>query len=129
MLSLISRLHAILADTLLLYAAVLGAWGTWQLFRRQAISPGLRAGFLLMIGLTAVQGLAGILAYLVGGHPRETLHIVYGIFAIGFLPGVVVFATGGLRGARGTALREAAILTASCWIVAIAFGRGITTGG
>ena len=43
-------------------------------------------------------------------------------FAFLFLPGVYFWAG---RGPRG---REAAFLAIACWVVAIAFGRGIITG-
>ena len=109
------------AVALLLFAAVLGLWGTIQFLRRRAVSPGFRSSYLLMIGLTAVQGALG-LASLTAYRPRELLHVVYGIFAIAFLPGIFLY------GSRGGRPREAAFLTTACWVVAIAFGRGIATG-
>ena len=78
-----------------------------------------------MIGLLAVQGVLGLVMFISGSPrgPREgILHIVYGIFAIVFLPGVFFYV------ARGDRRREAAFLAAACWIVVVAFGRGITTG-
>ncbi|MDQ6772280.1 MAG: hypothetical protein M3024_04720 [Candidatus Dormibacteraeota bacterium] len=138
MLPISAALHQRLGLACLLYAVLVGIWGTFQLARRQSVSSSLRAAFLLMIALTAVQGLIGIVAFAAGGRPRELLHIVYGIFAIIFLPGAVLFASAqGRQGSQGrqggtpganTPLREAAILAGACWIVAIAFGRGILTG-
>src|SRR5262249_41276193 len=75
-----------------------------------------------MIALTGVQGLMGV-ALIAVARPREIVHVVYGAFAIIFLPGVYFWA------ARGSRAREAALMAASCWIVAIAYGRGILTGG
>jgi 4-amino-4-deoxy-L-arabinose transferase-like glycosyltransferase len=115
-------LHGRFAIALLLLAALLGLWGTFSLATRRRVSPGFRSTFLLMAGLTGVQGLAGIIAFASGHRPRELLHIVYGIFAIAFLPGVFFFA------ARGSRSREAMLLAVSSWIVAIAYGRGIMTG-
>jgi heme A synthase len=114
-------LHDRLSLALILFAAILGLWGSVQFLRRRAVSPGFRSSYLMMVAVTAVQGAAGLLA-LASYRPRELLHVVYGFFAILFLPGVYFYA------ARGNRTREAAFLAAACWIVAIAFGRGILTG-
>jgi heme A synthase len=121
--NLIIFLHGRFAIALILFAVILGVWGTASLATRRQVGPSFRASFVLMIGLTAVQCLAGLAVFLLGGRPREILHVVYGIFAIVFLPGLYFFA------ARGSRTREAMLLAISCWIVAIAYGRGIMTGG
>ena len=115
-------LHSGLARALIVYALVLGVWGGYQFIRHRAVSGGFRASFLLMFGLTLLQGLLGAAGFAGGQHPRELLHIVYGIFAAVFLPGVYTYVSSGARD------REAAFLAASCWIVLIAYGRGLTTG-
>ncbi|MDQ6899905.1 MAG: hypothetical protein M3072_10435 [Candidatus Dormibacteraeota bacterium] len=115
-------LHQRFAIALILLAVILGLWGGFQFLTRRQVSGGFRSAYLLMIGLTAVQGLAGLLIFALGLRPREILHIVYGIFAIAFLPGVYFYA------ARGTKLREAFLMPFGCWIVAIAYGRGFLTG-
>lgn len=120
--NLIVFLHGRFAIALILYAIILGIWGTASLAFRRRVSGSFRASFVLMIGLTALQCLAGLLAFLFGTRPKEILHVVYGIFAIVFLPGLWFFA------ARGSRTREAMLLAISCWIVAIAYGRGIMTG-
>jgi heme A synthase len=114
-------LHNRFGIALLLFAAVLGLWGTIGFLRRRAVSGGFRSSYVLMIGLTAVQGLLGLIS-LTSHRPHELLHVVYGAFAILFLPSVYFYA------GRGNPEREAAFLAAACWIVAIAFGRGILTG-
>ena len=75
-----------------------------------------------MAGVTAVQGLLGLAAFATGGHPRTLLHLVYGAFAVLFLPGAYFWAHGGNR------RREALILAGASWVVSIAFFRGIATG-
>lgn len=115
-------LHQRLAIALILFAALLGVWGTVSFLTRRALSPGFRSSYVLMIAVTAIQGAIG-LVLITMTQPKELLHVVYGAFAFLFLPGVYFWA------GRGTRLREAAYLTAACWIVAIAFGRGILTGG
>jgi hypothetical protein len=115
-------LHARFGIALLVFAAVLGILGAFQLFTRRQVGGGFRSGYLLLWGLTVLQGLIGAGTFIGGARPREILHVVYGIFAVLFLPGVYVYA-GGRR--KDT---EATILTIACWVVAIAYGRGITTG-
>jgi heme A synthase len=127
-LNIVAFLHQRFAFALLIYAVILGIWGGFKFLRRRAISAGFRSSYLLMIGLLAVQGLLGVLS-LTTFRPREILHVVYGIFAIVFLPGVYLYAARGSRDRDDRwRAREAALMAASCWIVAVAFGRGISTG-
>lgn len=114
-------LHGRLAIALILYAAALGVWGTGSFMIRRQVSPGFRSSYLLMIGLTGVEGLIG-LVLITTTRPHELLHVVYGAFAFIFLPGIYTWV------GRGPRAREAAFLAAACWIVAVAFGRSITTG-
>jgi hypothetical protein len=120
--SVLSSLHIIGARAVLIFAVALALWGTYLYFRRRAVSPGFRSSFLIMAGLTVVQGLAGAAVFLTGHHPTELLHVVYGIFAAIFLPGVYLWAHG------GSSQREAVILAGAAWIVSIAFLRGFATG-
>lgn len=115
-------LHGYGARVLLIYALVLAVWGTYRYFRNQELSGGFRSSFLIMAGLTAVQGLIGLGAFALGGRPIELLHIVYGVFAVIFLPGAYLYAQGGSR------RREAVIMAGAAWVVFIAYLRGIATG-
>jgi len=119
----LAALHRISATALVIFAVVLAAWGTYLYFRRAALNGGFRSSFLIMAGLTAVQGLFGLILLLLGERPADwPLHIVYGIFAVLFLPGVYRYAQG------GTKRREAVFLAGAAWVVAIAFVRGFMTG-
>lgn len=120
-------LHQRLALALFAYALILGAWGSYGFLRRRRVSGGYRSSYLLMSGLTAIQSLAGVLVYVQGGRPRETLHVVYGLFAIVFLPAIFVIAQRGPEAEQMRA-REAALLAAASWIVLIAFARAFATG-
>ena len=114
-------LHGIGARALLVFAILLAVWGTYGYFRHAAVSAGFRSSYLIMAGLTAVQGLVGLGAFAFGGHPK-VLHIVYGVFAVLFLPGAYLWAHGGSH------RREALILAGAAWVVSVAFFRGIATG-
>lgn len=107
---------------LLVYSVALAVWGTYQYFRRSQISPGFRSSFLIMAVITPLQGLVGAALFILGNRPTELLHVVYGIFAVIFLPGAYLYAHG------GTKRREAIVLAGAAWIVAIAYFRGIATG-
>jgi len=119
--STLAFLHARFALALILFAVALGVWGSAGFALRRRVSPGFRSSYVLMIALTGVQGLIG-LALITMARPHELVHVAYGAFAIVFLPGVYFWA------ARGSRAREAAFMAVSCWIVAIAYGRGILTG-
>lgn len=114
--------HELGARALVAFSVILGIWGAYLYFRREALTGGFRSSFLIMAGLTAVQGLAGLAVFITGKHPQELLHVVYGIFAVIFLPGVYIYAQG------GTKRREALFLAGAAWIVAIAYLRGFATG-
>jgi hypothetical protein len=101
---------------------VLAIWGTYRYFRNQQLSGGFRSSYLIMAALTAVQGLVGLAAFALGGRPTELLHIVYGVFAVIFLPGAYLYAQGGSH------RREAVLLAGAAWIVSVAYLRGIATG-
>jgi heme A synthase len=121
--STLAFLHGYAATVLLIFAVLLGLWGTLQYFRNRKLSGGFRSSYLIMAGLTAVQGLLGLAALLAGGQPRgHWLHFVYGAFAVLFLPGAYLYSHG------GTERRETLVLAGACWIVAIAYFRGIATG-
>jgi hypothetical protein len=117
----LGTLHGYSARVLLVFAVVLGVWGAYRYFRNQELGGGFRASFLIMAGLTAVQGLLGLGVFALGARPAELLHVVYGIFAVIFLPGTYLYAHG------GTHRREAVILAGASWIVSIAYLRGIAT--
>jgi hypothetical protein len=118
----IASVHGVTARVLLVYAVVLGIWGGYRYFRNQELGGGFRASYLIMAGLTALQGLIGLASFIFGTRPAEGLHIVYGIFAVIFLPGAYLYAQGGTR------RREAVILAGAAWVVSIAYLRGIATG-
>jgi len=115
-------MHGYGARVLLAYAVVLAVWGTYQYFRKQQVSPGFRSSYLIMAALTPLQGLFGLITLALGHRPTELLHIVYGVFAVLFLPGAYLYARGGDR------RREAIILAGAAWIVGIAYLRGTLTG-
>lgn len=122
MIAALQALHIVLSRAVILFAIVLGLWGTYQLARYRQVSGGFRSSYLLMIALTGILGIVGAVLLLTGQRPHELLHVVYGIFAILFLPAVYFYSE------RRDDLREAAFLAAACWIVVVALARGVATG-
>src|SRR2546421_11730915 len=61
--------HQVGARALVAFAVVLGVWGAYLYFRRAALAGGVRSRFLLMAGLPAVQGLAGLGLFNAGQGP------------------------------------------------------------
>jgi hypothetical protein len=114
--------HRVSATALVIFSVLLGLWGTYGYFRHAQVSGGFRSSYLIMAALTGVQGLAGLAVFALGHPPGRILHVVYGIFAVIFLPGAYLYAHGGSK------RREAVILAGAAWIVAIAYLRGISTG-
>jgi heme A synthase len=119
----LSTLHRFGGTVLLLYAVLLGLWGTYHYIRNQRVSGGFRSSYLIMAALIPIDGLLGLGALIASGQPREgLLHMVYGVFAVLFIPGAYLYSRG------GSDRRETLILAGASWIVAIAFFRGIATG-
>lgn len=114
--------HTLGARALVAFSVLLGVWGAYGYFRRGEVSGGFRSSYLIMATVTAVQGLAGLALFATGHPPQRLLHVVYGIFAVLFLPGAYAYAQ------TGSKRREAVILAGAAWIVAIAYLRGISTG-
>lgn len=115
-------IHGYGARVLVAFAVVLGIWGTYMYFRKAKVTGGFRSSYLIMAALVPIQGLLGATVLATGHPPHNLLHIVYGVFAVIFVPGAYLYAQG------GTPRREAVILAGACWVVAVAFLRGFATG-
>src|SRR5258707_15631225 len=107
------------------FGSLLGIRGSYQYIRRKAVSPGFRSSYLLLSGLTAVQSLLGVLPLLTGSRLHSWLHIVYGIFAVVFLPGLYFYSASGRQSSKA---REAVLLAAACLVLLVALRRGWITG-
>lgn len=122
--SLVQFLHVRLALAVILFAIILGLWGSFQYLRRRAVSGGFRSAYLMLCGLAALQSLLGLANLALGSSLHNPLHIVYGIFAVVFLPGLYFYSASG----RASPAREAVLLAGASWIVLVAFLRGWVTG-
>ena len=121
MAAFLAQLHGSLANTMILFMLACGLWGVFSAFRG-GFSGSLAGALVLGEGLIIVQGILGILGYLVGGRPHQGLHFLYGLSAAITLPAAYSFTRA--RSSESQALW----FGAGClFIVGLAI-RGITTG-
>lgn len=87
--------HTALSRTIWMFYLALGLWGLYRAIRRQPVD-GSYLGALVVIQLVVLlQGLLGGVLYLQGGRPiRTSIHILYGVFSIVFLPGMFAYMRG-----------------------------------
>lgn len=88
-------IHARLANTALLYFAILTIWGFWQYFRKQSLSSSYWGALVIAEILVFIQGALGIFLYAIGLQAgRGGMHILYGIVGALGIPAVYVFTRG-----------------------------------
>lgn len=116
-----SALHATLANTIVLYLALVGIWGLWLGVRAQGPTASFR-GALVIAELAAVaQGLIGLVLAL--SRPLHGIHALYGVALVLALPLAATLVRDRAPRGQSVALGIAALFTAGLAI------RGITTGG
>ena len=121
----VSTIHGALSNTAWLFFFFLGIWGLWRGIRGQSVDGSYLGAMIIGELLYVVQAVLGITLWAGGrltGLARPDMHILYGSFAIVFLPFVY------LVWLRGDDSNQAQ------WVLAFAtlflFGialRGITT--
>ena len=117
-----SALHATLGNTIVLYLALVGAWGLWLGVRGSGPTAGFR-GALVIAELAAIaQGLVGVLLVVALGRQLDGIHALYGVALVLALPLAATLVRGRVPRGQSVALGIAALFTAGLAI------RGITTG-
>src|SRR5215510_871248 len=82
----LQSLHAVLSRAIVLFAAIAGAYGLVQYFRKQPITPSYW-GIIVVGNLTTLgQAVIGLLLAFSGAQSREWTHILYGITAALWIP-------------------------------------------
>jgi hypothetical protein len=117
-----AELHGWLALASGFLATLVGIEALLRAIRRTPPGPAasrLEGVLLVAIGVTAAGGL-GILA--AGGSPRELLHVVYAVVALGILP------VAGRLGARWEARRRGFTTLIGAVVTLVAFVRLYATG-
>lgn len=82
-------LHMRLSNTIWLYFLIVGLWGLWRAYRQEGIDGNYLGALAIGELLFVAQGLLGAVLWARGFLTAVTdpfMHILYGIFAITFLP-------------------------------------------
>jgi heme A synthase len=117
-------IHDRLANTVLLYIAILALWALWRFVRRQGVDSSYWGALVIAEILILMQGALGIILLLGGANPaRGGVHILYGIVSALSIPAVYVFTKG--RDERRDILIYGAVLLFNSGIAL----RAIATGG
>jgi hypothetical protein len=88
-------IHARLSVTMLLFMVALGLWGLWNFLRGEGMTGSYWGGLAIGEGLVIVQGIIGIILYVLGGVPsRGILHVLYGVVSVISLPAAFSFTRG-----------------------------------
>ena len=116
-----SALHATLANTIVLYLALVGLWGLWLGARGLAPSSSFRGALIIAELAAFAQGLVGVV--LAFGRPLDGIHALYGVALVLALPLAATLVRGRAPRGQSVALGIAALFTAGLAI------RGITTAG
>ena len=82
-------IHTRLSNTIWLYFLAVGLWGLWRAYRRQGIDGSYMGALAIGEGLYALQGLLGGILWANGllvSVGRPFMHVLYGAFALTFMP-------------------------------------------
>ncbi len=118
------EIHARLANTAMIYCAIMAAWGLWRFFRKQGISGGFFGAVVIAEILLAVQGLIGLILWFGAGDYRPGwVHWLYGIVLLLGAPIVYAYT-------KGRQERPEMLLYAVAFIIMIALVlRAMVTAG
>jgi hypothetical protein len=91
-LAVLSEFHRLLANSIWLFFLLLGLWGLIRSFRQQPVDGSYFGALVIGELIFLLQGLLGAILYFTGARPaRDWQHILYGIFALVFLPGLFTY--------------------------------------
>lgn len=86
--------HDRLANAMILYSAVAGAWGIVGGLRRQSMSGSYWGIIAIAEVLFLAQALVGVALWLGGDRPARGVHVLYGVVAILSLPAFYAMSKG-----------------------------------
>ena len=91
----IIQLHQGLSNTALLFFLFIGLWGLWRGFRGQVVDGSYLGAMVIGELVFVAQAVLGTILYFSGGRvERMSIHVLYGLFALVFLPGVFFYLKG-----------------------------------
>lgn len=92
---MVLELHSNLSNTIWLFFLILGVWGIYRALRGQPVDGSYLGALVIGQALFVVQAILGGILWLNGGRPAEGgMHILYGVFAVVFLPFLFAYMRG-----------------------------------
>ena len=88
------QIHDSLANTALIYFAILALWGLVRFARRQGISSRYWGALVIAELLILTQGGIGAFLWYTGHRPDRGIHILYGLVSALAIPAVYAFTQG-----------------------------------
>ena len=89
MVQTISTIHDILSNTVWLFFLILGLWGVVRAIRGPSVDGSYLGALVIGQGLYMLQGIFGAILWSSGLLvlvPRPEMHVIYGSFAVVFMP-------------------------------------------
>jgi hypothetical protein len=80
------ELHGLIARAIVLYYALVGAWGVFLAIRRADLPSAYRGALIIGVVMGLIQAAVGLTLLLTVGRPRDDLHYLYGASVILTLP-------------------------------------------
>ena len=119
----LSDIHGALSRTAILLTFILSIWGYFRFFRKEGVSSSYWGAMVIAEVLYIVQGVIGVVLYLMGERPAGWAHILYGVVSVLIIPGVFAYT-------KGDPSRRSMLLYASFLLfLAVMFFRSVQTGG
>jgi heme A synthase len=91
----LTAVHDSLANTALIYFAILAIWGLVRFARRQGVSSNYWGALVIAELLILAQGTLGAYLWYSGLRPGRGIHILYGLVSALSIPAVYVYTKGG----------------------------------
>ena len=87
--STVSTIHSLLSNTVWLFFLILGIWGAIRAISKRGVDGGYLGALVIVELLYLAQGIFGAILWasgLLGGVSRPEMHVLYGAFAVVFMP-------------------------------------------
>lgn len=79
-------LHQLIAQSLILYYALIGIWGVFLGIRKKEMDSAFRGALIIGVVMAVIQAAVGVGLLLSGAQPGNDLHFLYGVSVILTLP-------------------------------------------
>jgi hypothetical protein len=89
------EIHRLMSTAIPIFFLMVGLWGLWRAIRKQGVDGSYIGALVIAEGLYLLQAILGGLMWLGDARPaRDWQHVLYGVFAIVFLPGLFTYLQG-----------------------------------